>query len=49
MSPLKAPPLLIDKLTPELGGKVVKIVADDMDRAKKAAEQKRKRKGAKKR
>ena len=32
---LKGKPLLIDKLKPELGGEVVKLVADDMERAVK--------------
>jgi hypothetical protein len=44
---LKSNPLILDKLNPELGGKLVKAVADDMQRAKKAAE--KKAKGAKKR
>ncbi len=41
---LKGNPLLIDKLNPELGGKVVKAVADDMERARPEAEEKAKKK-----
>ena len=41
---LKGNPLLIDKLNPELGGKVVKAVADDMERARREAEEKAKKK-----
>ena len=40
---LKSNPLIIDKLNPELGGKLVKVVADDMKRAKAEAEEKAKR------
>jgi hypothetical protein len=39
---LKGNPLIFDKLTPELGGKVVKAVADDMARAKREADEKAK-------
>lgn len=46
---LKSNPLISDKLNPELGAKVVKLVADDMARAKRAAEADRKAKGDKKR
>ena len=41
-------PSLFDKLKPELGGQVVKLVKDDMDRAKRAAEEKRERRAKKK-
>jgi hypothetical protein len=41
---LKGNPLLIDKLNGELGGKVVKWVQDDMDRARRQAEEKDRRK-----
>jgi hypothetical protein len=37
---LKGNPLVFDKLNPELGGKVVKAVADDMERARREAEEK---------
>ena len=37
---LKGNPLIIDKLNPELGAKLVKLVADDMQRAKNEAEEK---------
>jgi hypothetical protein len=40
---LKGNPLIIDKLNPELGGKLVKLVADDMKRAKAEAEEKAKK------
>ena len=40
---LKGNPLVIDKLNPELGGKLVKAVADDMERARKAREEKARR------
>jgi hypothetical protein len=44
---LKGNPLVFDKMTPELGGKVVQAVADDMARARREAEAKvRKRKKA---
>ena len=39
---LKGNPQVFDKLTPELGGKIVKLVADDMARAKREAEEKAK-------
>jgi hypothetical protein len=48
---VKGDPVLIDKLKPELGGKLVKLVADDMERAarereaKKAKAKKKKKKG----
>ena len=44
----KGKPLLIDKLRPELGGEVVKLVSDDMERAvKEREERKAKKKKAK--
>ena len=39
----KSNPLIVDKLNPELGAKLVKVVADDMKRAQKEAEEKAKR------
>ncbi len=41
---LKDNPHVFDKLKPELGGKIVKAVADDMARAKREAEEKEKAK-----
>ena len=41
---LKGNPLIADKVTPELGAKVVKLVADDMARARREAEEKEERK-----
>lgn len=41
---LKGNPLIADKVTPELGAKVVKLVADDMARAKREAEEEKERK-----
>jgi hypothetical protein len=40
---LKSNPLIIDKLNPELGAKLVKAVADDMKRAQDEAAEKAKR------
>jgi hypothetical protein len=40
---IKGNPLVFDKLKPELGGKVVKAVVDDMKRAQREAEEKAKR------
>jgi hypothetical protein len=37
----------LEDLTPELGGKIVKLVADDMQRAKRASEAKRAKKAEK--
>ena len=40
-------PVLVDKLKPDLGGKIVKAIIDDNERAKRAKEEKkRKRAGA---
>ena len=36
-------PVLVDKLKPELGGKIVQAIIDDNERAKRAKEDKRKR------
>jgi hypothetical protein len=36
-------PALVDKLKPELGGKIVKAIIDDNERANRAKEDKRKR------
>lgn len=41
---LKGNPLIADKVNPELGAKVVKLVADDMARAKREAEEAKKAK-----
>jgi hypothetical protein len=50
MMPIKGEPVVFDKLKPDLGSKLVKAVADDMARAKRAAEERaRKKKSAKKR
>ncbi len=38
-------PVLVDKLKPELGGKIVKAIIDDNERVKQAKEDKRKRAG----
>lgn len=46
---LKGNPLVIDKLNPELGAKLVKAVADDMERAKKKAEEEKQSKEKQKR
>jgi hypothetical protein len=40
---IKGNPLVFDKLKPELGGKVIKTVVDDMKRAQREAEEKAKR------
>ena len=40
---IKGNPLVIDKLKPELGGELVKAVADDMERVKREAEEKKKK------
>ena len=40
---IKGNPLVFDKLNPELGGKAVKVVVDDMKRAKREAEAKAER------
>lgn len=39
---LNGNPLMIEKMRPELGGDLVRAVAEDMERAKKAAEAKKK-------
>ena len=39
-------PVLIDRLVPDLGGKVVKLVIDDMERARLEREERKKRKEA---
>ena len=44
---LTGKPLLIDKLKPELGGQLVKLVADDMERAAKEREAKKAKKKSK--
>ena len=36
---IKGKPVLLDKLNPEIGAKLVKAVADDMERAKQAREE----------
>ena len=41
---LKGQPTLIDQLTVDLGGKLVKAVADDMQRARLAREERAKKK-----
>ncbi len=41
---LKGNPLVFDKVNPELGGKLVKAVADDMERARREAEEQAKKK-----
>lgn len=40
----KGNPQVLDKINPELGGKLVKAVADDMQRAKKEAEEEKQNK-----
>jgi len=42
----KGNPLIFDKLTPELAGKLVEWVGDDMKRAKREAEEKQKKREA---
>lgn len=46
---VKGNPLVFDKLKPDLGGKVVKAVVDDMKRAQHEAEEKAKHAKKKKR
>lgn len=46
---LKGNPLIFDKLNPELGGKVAKLVDDDMRRAAREAEEKARAEKKKKR
>ena len=46
---IKGNPLVFDKLKPDLGGKAVKAVVDDMERARREAEEKAKRAKKKKR
>jgi hypothetical protein len=41
---LKSNPLVFDKINPELSAKLVKAVADDMERARREAEEKAKKK-----
>ena len=45
MGRIKGAPVVIDKLKSDLGGKLIKAVADDMERAKQAAEERASRKG----
>jgi hypothetical protein len=46
-APIKPRENPLDKLTPELGGKLVKAVADDMVRARRATEEKKAKKAKK--
>lgn len=43
MKAIKEPKNPMDQLNPELGGKIVKLVANDMERARRAAEEKAKK------
>ena len=44
---LTGKPVLMDKLNPELGGKVVKLVGEDMERAQRQAAERAEKKRAK--
>jgi len=44
MTAIKGSPIVFDKLKPDVAAKVLKAVADDMERAKRESEERKKRK-----